>query len=69
MPFEVVYGRAPPQMLPYQPGSARVAVVDRQFHDRDEFLAEIKERLLQVQALMKRTHDKQHRELKFAVGD
>jgi hypothetical protein len=68
-PFEVVYGRAPPQMLPYQAGSTRVAAVDRQFRDRDEFLAEIKERLLQAQALMKRTHDKQHRELKFAVAD
>jgi transposase InsO family protein len=68
-PFEVVYGRAPPQMLPYQAGSNRVAAVDRQFRDRDEFLAEIKERLLQAQVLMKRTHDKQHRELKFTVGD
>jgi hypothetical protein len=42
-PFEVVYGRAPPQMLPYQANSTRVAAIDRQFRDRDEFLAEIKE--------------------------
>jgi hypothetical protein len=46
-----------------------VAAVDHQFCDWDEFLPEIKERLLQAQALMKQTHDKQHRELKFAVGD
>jgi hypothetical protein len=68
-PFEVVYGRAPPQMLPYQEGSTRLAAVDHQLRDRDQFLTEIKERLLQAQALMKCTHDKQHRELKFAVGD
>jgi transposase InsO family protein len=46
--FEVVYSRAPPHMLPYQAGSTRVAAVDHQFRDRDEFLAEIKERLLQA---------------------
>ena len=28
-PFEVVYGRAPPALVSYTPGSARVAAVDR----------------------------------------
>jgi hypothetical protein len=39
------------------------------WHDRDEFLAEIKERLMQSKQLMKRAHDKQHRDIEFAVGD
>jgi hypothetical protein len=52
-PFEVVYGCPPLPMLPFQPGSTRVAIVDCQLRDRDTFIAEIKERLLQAQALMK----------------
>ena len=40
-PFQVVYGREPPTLLAYQPGSARVAAVDRQLKDRDEFIADI----------------------------
>jgi hypothetical protein len=40
-------------MLPYQPGSAKVAAVDHQMRDRDTFLTEIKQHFLQAQALMK----------------
>jgi hypothetical protein len=68
-PFQVVYGRPPPPMIPFQAGSARVAVVDCQLRDRDTFLAEIKDRLLQVQALMKTAHDRQHRQVEYQVGD
>lgn len=66
-PFRVVYGRDPPALTPYQPGSARVPAVDAQLRDRDEFLAEIKERLVQAQQVMKETSDKDRRE--FSVGD
>jgi hypothetical protein len=45
--FEVVYGRAPPPLFPNQAGMTRVVAVDRQLRDRDEFLIEIKDRLLQ----------------------
>jgi hypothetical protein len=46
-----------------------VVIVDRQLRDKDTFLAEIKDRLLQAQDLLKTTHDKHHRELEFVVGD
>jgi hypothetical protein len=52
-PFQVVYGRDPPPLLPYRPGKARVAAVDDQLRDWDEFLAETKERLVQAQVTMK----------------
>jgi hypothetical protein len=68
-PFQVVYRRPPPPMIPFQAGSARVAAVDRQLRDRDTFLAEIKDRLLQAQALMKTAHDRQHRQVEYQVGD
>jgi hypothetical protein len=46
MSFKVVFGGDPPTLLSYQPGTARVVVLDKQLQHRDEFLAEIRERLL-----------------------
>jgi hypothetical protein len=68
-PFQVVYGREPPPLIPFQPGAARVAAVEHQLRDRDIFLSDIKDRLLQAQTIMKTAHDKHHRQLDFAVGD
>jgi hypothetical protein len=65
----VVYGRAPPALLPALLGSTRVMAVDQQRYDRDIFLTEVCDHLLQVQGIMKMTHDKQHRHLEFKVGD
>jgi hypothetical protein len=56
-------------MLPFEPGSTRVAAVDNQLRERDTFLGEVKERLLQAQALMKQCHDKLCSELEFQVGN
>jgi hypothetical protein len=67
--FHVVYGRAPPEMIPFQGGSAKVVAMDRQLRDRDFFLAEIKDRLLQAQTVMKATYDKYHGDMEFVVGD
>lgn len=68
-PFQVVYGRAPPTMLSYEPGLAKVAAVDKQLLERDVFLAEIRDRLLHAQTVMKQHYDGRHRHLEFAVGD
>jgi hypothetical protein len=46
-----------------------VVTVDRQLHDRDEFLAEIKDRLLQSHALMKWAHDKKRSDMEFTIGN
>jgi hypothetical protein len=64
--FEVVYGRAP---LPLILCSAWVAAVDRQLRDRDAFIQDIRERLLQGQVLMKKAHNEKHRPVEFTVGD
>jgi hypothetical protein len=68
-PFKVVYGRDPPALVPYQPGAARVQALDRQLQERDIFLAEIRDRLLDTQQLMKVQYDAKHRFVEFAVGD
>lgn len=41
MPFKVVYGCAPPPLVPYDPSSARTPVVDTMLRDRDAFLADM----------------------------
>jgi len=68
-PFEVVYGRPPPPLLPYTPSSARTEAADALLRSRDEVLAEVRQRLLQAQQLSKKYYDAGHREVEFAVGD
>jgi hypothetical protein len=66
--FRVVYGREPPTLLAYHPGMAKVAGVDRQLLERDEFLEEIRARLVQAQVTMKNVQDKSRRDVEFEVG-
>ena len=47
--FEVVYGRPPPPLLPHQEGAATTKAMDVLLRDRDAFLEEVRERLLQAQ--------------------
>jgi len=68
-PFQVVYSWPPPTLLSYEPGVARVVALDRQLQERDAFLAEIRECLLQAQDYMKEYHDKTHRRVEFEVSD
>lgn len=68
-PFRVVYGREPPTLLSYQPGSTKVAALYHQLQDRVTFLVEIRERLLQAQVTMKAYQDKKRRQVEFQVGD
>ena len=68
-PFKVVYGREPPALLPYHPGTSQVAAVDKQLQTRDEFLADIRDRLIQSQVTMKSYQDRHRREVEFHEGD
>jgi len=68
-PFEVVYGRPPPTLTSYQPGLSRVAALDKQLTNRGEFLAAVRERLLQAQSIMKQIYDAAHRDVSFSVDD
>jgi hypothetical protein len=68
-PFEVVYGQPPPPLLPYSAGTARTEAIDNLLCKRDEFLAEVRERLLQAQHVSKRYYDANHRDLEFVMGD
>jgi hypothetical protein len=68
-PFQVVYGREPPTFMSYSSWTAKVAAVDKQLQERDEFLAEIKDMLVQAQVTMKQYQDKSWHEVVFQVGD
>jgi hypothetical protein len=69
MPFEVVYGRPPPPILPVDPATARTEAAGELLRSRDEMLAEVRQRLIQAQQLAKHYYDGHHREVEFAVGD
>jgi hypothetical protein len=65
----VVFDHEPPTLASYQPGVARVVALDKELIHRDEFLGEIRERLLQAQDFMKQSYDKGHRDVTFEVDD
>lgn len=58
-----------PALISYRQGRAKVADMDKQLMDRDEFLEEIRARLVQAQVTTKNIQDKSRRELEFLVGD
>jgi len=68
-PFRIVYGRDPPSIRSYEPGETRVAAVAKSMEEREEFLADVRLRLEQAQAVQKRHYDKVHRHVAYQVGD
>jgi hypothetical protein len=46
IPFEVVYGRPPPHLLPYRHRSSRTETTNALLCSHDEFLVEVRQRLL-----------------------
>lgn len=67
-PFEVAYGRLPPPLLPRAPGAAVLEEADALHRDRNSFLADIRECLLQARNYAKFYFNRRHRELEFIVG-
>jgi len=58
----------PPALLPHTAGAAQTDAADTLLRDRDSFLADVRERLLQARQHAKHYYDAHHRELEFAVG-
>ncbi|KAG8083441.1 hypothetical protein GUJ93_ZPchr0015g6879 [Zizania palustris] len=68
-PFRVVYGRDPPSVRFYEPGETRVAVVAQEMEAREAFLADVRYRLEQAQAVQKKHYDQHHRPVSYQVDD
>jgi hypothetical protein len=64
-----VYGRDPPSLRDYTPGEIRNQAVERQILDRDQFLLDVRDRLLQAAQQYKHFHDVKHRAIAFDVGE
>ncbi|KAJ4786652.1 polyprotein [Rhynchospora pubera] len=67
-PFEGVYGRPVPPLLPYKQGDSNIAAVDTCLKDRDDLLRDVRQRLLQAQQRMKTGYDRSHRDVSYSVG-
>jgi hypothetical protein len=65
----VVYGWDPPSLRYYTPCEIRNQAVERQIIDRDQFLIDVRERLLQAAQQYKHYYDKKHWALSFDVGE
>jgi len=56
-------------LLPYSASTAATSTVDSLLQDRDVFIADVREHLLQAQEYAKRHYDAHHRPLEFQVND
>ncbi|KAJ0490310.1 putative nucleotidyltransferase, Ribonuclease H [Helianthus annuus] len=65
----VVYGRLPPKLIPYVPGTTQVQAVDDYLRDRDELLRQLRANLATTQNRMKVLADRKRRELELVEGD
>jgi hypothetical protein len=65
----MVYGRDPPMLLTYLPGTARVEAVGNELIARDQTLKELKNNIQAVQKCMKRLHGSKHHEEEFTERD
>jgi len=68
-PFTVLYGRDPPKLLTYLPGTARVEAVGRELMERDQMMKDLKNNIQAAQEHMKRLYDGKHREEELEEGD
>ncbi|VFQ96036.1 unnamed protein product [Cuscuta campestris] len=68
-PFQAVYGRPPPDLIPYRRGASRVPAVDEVLAERDELLRMLRANLAAAQQRMKTHADAHRRDVAFKVGD
>jgi hypothetical protein len=63
--YRVIYGHDPPAIPSYTADSTRIPAVHQQLKERDEFLADVRDRLEQAQQHYKAQYDAKHREVVF----
>nr|GEU65985.1 zinc knuckle CX2CX4HX4C [Tanacetum cinerariifolium]GEX00721.1 zinc knuckle CX2CX4HX4C [Tanacetum cinerariifolium] len=67
-PFQAVYGRVPPSIIPYPPGSSKVAVVEELLVKRDALLRKLKQNLLVATQRMKIQANRKRCDVEFELG-
>ena len=68
-PYEVVYGKQPPSLTSYLPGTSKVQVVETLLQHRDWTLATLKDNLVMDQNWKKKQVDQHQSERSFEVVD
>ncbi|GJW91985.1 hypothetical protein Tco_0169538 [Tanacetum coccineum] len=68
-PFQAVYGRLPPSIIPYPSGSTKVAVVEELVMERDALLPQLKQSLAQAKNQMVMQANGKHRDVEYKTGD
>ncbi|GJU99920.1 ty3-gypsy retrotransposon protein [Tanacetum coccineum] len=67
--FQALYGRLPPTIIPYPPGSSKVAAVDEVLSKRDELLRQLRHNLLGAKHQMEMKASRSPRDVEFKQGD
>ena len=65
----MVYGRPPPMITKYMPGSSKVDQVDKKLLDRDKIIQFLRDNLVVSQTRMKQQADKHRSEREFTMGN
>ena len=68
-PFEVVYGKAPPRLLPFELGSTTNQVVEDEMKSRDFIIKLARENLHETQARIKHFANKNRTNREYMLGD
>lgn len=68
-PFQVTFGKPPPNIPYYLTGSSIVEAVDSLLSSREDMMAFLKAKLLKAQQQMKKAADEHRRDVSYKVGD
>ncbi|PWA71682.1 hypothetical protein CTI12_AA283380 [Artemisia annua] len=68
-PYQALYGRLPLSIIPYPPGSSKLAAVDELLIERDRLLQQLRQNLLAAKNQMEEKANLKRREVEFQVGD
>lgn len=68
-PFEVAYGRQPPNLIRFLSNETKVTAVALEFIKRDEALNQFKVHSTRARAQMKKYADRKRRVVNFKVGE
>ncbi|KAH9802499.1 Integrase catalytic domain-containing protein [Citrus sinensis] len=68
-PFQALYGRPPPSVSRYIPGTSNVHKVDKELMSKDDLLKLLKQNLEMAKNRMKQQTDRHRRDVQFDIGD
>ncbi|GJZ42086.1 ty3-gypsy retrotransposon protein [Tanacetum coccineum] len=68
-PFQAVYGRLPPSVIPYPSDSTKVATMEDLLMERDALLRQLKHSLAQAKNRMVMQANRKCRDVEYKIGD